>query len=110
MDRKLIKRRRKAILAAAECESCGATLGRCEAQRGKDPTAPPWFGCCAQGSDLITPCRHVPSTAKLVALLKEIERGQVRDEATELLDSIEEYPMTLRRRVLAMVPPVEEVW
>jgi len=102
VDPKLIKRRRKAIEQAAPCVGCGSTLASCKAQRGKDPTAPPWFGCCAWGTDF-TPCDHRPDPAALTALLKEIESGTVRDEAEMLLDSIKEYPTTRRRSLRARV-------
>lgn len=73
----LIAARRQAIRDAAPCEGCGATLAACKAERGKDPTAPPWFGCCAQGIDM-RPCRHVVDAAALQELLDEIEAGHVR--------------------------------
>lgn len=103
MNRKVIRARRKAIQADARCEGCGSTLSSCKAQRGKDPTAPPWFGCCAQGLDF-RPCSHHVDAGALLSLLKEIERGKVRDPDQMLLDAIEEYPSTLRRRVLASLP------
>lgn len=79
----VIAARRQAIRDAAPCEGCGATLADCVVERGKDPTAPDWFGCCAQGVDM-RPCRHVQSRAALAELLDEIESGHVRtvDEAT----------------------------
>lgn len=80
----IIAARRKAIQDGARCEGCGATLAQCKAQRGKDPSAPEWFGCCARGLALSEPCRHVPDAGALLALLTEIESGTVRtvEEAT----------------------------
>lgn len=100
MDLKLIKRRRKAIQQEAPCVGCGATLASCKANRGKDPTAPPWFGCCARGTQM-GPCDHRVSASALTALLKEVESGTVRDEADVLLDSLQEYPIRRFR-----LPPV----
>jgi len=109
MDRKVIKARRKAIDADARCDGCGATLAFCKSQRGRDTTAPPWFGCCAQGIDM-RPCNHVPDYRAYRALVKEIERGEVRDPDEMLLAEIEEFPLfspgrrgrSMRARVLAM--------
>ena len=106
-ERDLIKARRKAIKAAAPCEGCGMSLSACKAERGKDPTAPSWFGCCARGL-VMRPCRHVPDQRALQDLLKEVEAGRVRSpedlEMDKLLDSIGEFP---RRRLFAgicMIP------
>jgi hypothetical protein len=74
----VIAARRQAIQDAAPCEGCGTTLAACKANRGKDPTAPPWFGCCARGLGLNVPCNHVPNASALLALLAEIESGVVR--------------------------------
>jgi hypothetical protein len=101
MDLKLIKRRRKAIQQDAPCVGCGSTLASCKANRGKDPTAPPWFGCCARGLSM-TPCDHRPDPGALTALLEEVESGNVRDEADVLLDSLQEYP---RPRIGSRVGP-----
>lgn len=83
MNTDIIAARRQAIRDAAPCECCGATLAACKAARGKDPTAPPWFGCCAQGIEM-RPCHHVPDAGALSKLLDEIESGAVRtvEEAT----------------------------
>jgi hypothetical protein len=80
----LIVARRKAIEDAAPCEHCGATLAACVAQQGKDPTAPPWFGCCSRPLMADDRCRHVPSVVALRELLAEIESGYIRtvEEAT----------------------------
>lgn len=107
MDLKLITARRKEIQKAAPCTGCGATLAFCKSHRGKDPTAPPWFGCCAQGV-FLTPCQHVPSVAALIDPLKEIESGELRSEEQMLLDSLEEFPSgrirgSLRTRALSAV-------
>jgi hypothetical protein len=69
--------RRQAIQDAAPCEGCGETLANCKAQQGQDPTAPPWFGCCARGTAM-APCHHVPDPGALLALLAEVESGTVR--------------------------------
>lgn len=74
----VIKARRKDIREQAPCESCGSTLAACKAGRGKDPTAPPWFGCCARGVMADIPCRHRTDPDALAALLDEIESGAVR--------------------------------
>lgn len=75
----VVKARRKDIGEQAECEGCGTTLEECKrlAASNTDPTAPPWFGCCAMGSAL-GPCSHRPNVRLLNALLKEIEAGAVR--------------------------------
>jgi hypothetical protein len=96
MDLHVITERRKAIQDAAPCVGCRSTLASCKANRGKDPTAPPWFGCCARGTGFV-PCDHRPDPAALTALLKEIESGTVRSEEEMLLDSISEGPRIGRR-------------
>jgi hypothetical protein len=80
----IIAARRQAIQDSAPCDGCGSTLAACKANQGKDPTAPPWFGCCARGVGLDIPCNHVPDAGALLALLVEIESGTVRtvEEAT----------------------------
>jgi hypothetical protein len=75
--REMIAARRQAIQDAARCGHCGETLANCKAQQGQDPTAPPWFGCCARGTAM-APCHHVPDPGALLALLAEIEAGEVR--------------------------------
>lgn len=77
MNTDIIAARRQHIQDNAPCLGCGATLASCEAQRGKDPTAPKWFGCCARGTAL-GPCQHQTDPAALLALLTEIESGTVR--------------------------------
>lgn len=72
-----IAARRQKIRDDAPCEGCGATLAACLAERGKDPTAPPWFGCCARGTAM-APCSHRQDRAAMVVLLDEIAAGQVR--------------------------------
>jgi len=101
MDLKLISQRREAIESDAPCAGCGATLAVCKANRGKDPTAPSWFGCCARGALLDVPCQHTPDPAALRSLLIEIETGEVRSIDDELLDSISEF-----RRPRRWLPPV----
>jgi hypothetical protein len=93
VDMAAIKARRERIENDARCVGCGSTLALCKSQRGKDPTAPEWFGCCARGLLLDIPCDHRANPAELISLLKEIESGEVKSEADELLDSISENPM-----------------
>ena len=112
MDPKIIKARRKAIVLASPCDGCGASLESCKAARGKDPTAPSWFGCCARGAMLDIPCRHVADQFALLRLIKEIESGEVAPLPTpedELLASIQEFSInrSLRSRVMAMAA---ETW
>lgn len=92
----VIQERRKDIQESAPCVGCGATLAFCKSQRGVDPTAPPWFGCCARGTGF-DPCQHVPDPQELIGLLKEIESGRVRGVEEVLLDSLTEF--SVRRGV-----------
>jgi hypothetical protein len=101
VDPHLITERRQAIEQDAPCVGCGSTRASCQANRGKDPTAPPWFGCCAMGTAL-GPCQHRTDPAALIALLKEIETGEVRSLEDMLLDSIQEVP---RRRIGRRIGP-----
>ncbi|MEU3452110.1 hypothetical protein ABZ671_00505 [Micromonospora sp. NPDC006766] len=80
----VIAARRKHIQDTARCVGCGGTLTDCKANRGKDPNAPAWFGCCARGTAL-GPCRHEVDAGALLALLGEIEAGEVRsvEQVTE---------------------------
>jgi hypothetical protein len=71
----IIAARRQQIQDNAKCDGCGATLAECKAERGKDPTAPEWFGCCSTN---FGPCRHRVDAADLLALLREVESGTVR--------------------------------
>lgn len=93
--RRLIRQRRKEIQSDAKCVGCGATLADCKANRGKDPTAPPWFGCCAQGLDM-RPCDHRVDAGELTKLIKEIESGEIRSLEQVLLDSVSEFQVTDR--------------
>lgn len=114
MDPEIIKARRERIESASWCDGCGSTLEWCKAHRGRDKTAPSWFGCCGRGLGEMLPCRHVPDARELIDLIKEIERGEVTSPedlmADELLASISEYPLfelsgrgrSLRSRVMAM--------
>jgi hypothetical protein len=77
LDAELIAARRRKIREDAPCEYCGTTLAVCKAERGKDPTAPPWFGCCAHGLGA-EPCAHQPDPEAMRDLLDEIEGGHVR--------------------------------
>lgn len=74
----VIAERRRKIRDDARCEGCGSTVAACEAQRGKDPTAPEWFGCCARGVMADIPCNHQQDPQALSALLDEIASGVVR--------------------------------
>lgn len=76
-DPDTIRARRKLIRDDAACTGCGARMADCEAERGKDPTAPLWFGCCAQGAGM-GPCSHRMDPGALNDLLREIEKGEVR--------------------------------
>ena len=76
-----VQARRQHIRDTARCEGCGAPLKVCEAQRGKDPTAPPWFGCCARGILGDMPCRHRESVDDLRQLADEILAGHIRTVA-----------------------------
>ncbi|HLL68969.1 MAG TPA: hypothetical protein VK453_25140 [Micromonosporaceae bacterium] len=80
IDKDVIAARRQAIRDAAPCEGCGTSLASCKAARGQDPTAPEWFGCCAQGVDM-RPCRHVVDRRAMAELLDEIESGAIRTVA-----------------------------
>lgn len=73
-----IAARRQHIQDNAPCVDCGSPLTDCKASRGKDPTAPEWFGCCASGITLNVPCRHRVDANALLALIGEIESGTVR--------------------------------
>lgn len=88
----VIAARRKFIQDEAECIHCGATLANCKAERGKDPTAPPWFGCCAHGLSM-EPCSHRSSTGALNDLLDEVATGRVRTVEEMLADR---RPVTMR--------------
>jgi hypothetical protein len=90
--RQLIAERRKDIEDSAPCEGCGATRAFCKSQRGRDPKAPEWFGCCARGTAMV-PCAHRTDAVALRGLLQEIESGEVRSVEEVMLDSIEEFPM-----------------
>jgi len=107
MDPEVIKARRSAIVLASPCDGCGASLESCLASRGRDKTAPSWFGCCARGAMLDIRCKHVADQFALLRLIKEIESGEVAPLPTpedELLASIQEFPInrSLRSRVRAM--------
>lgn len=83
LDPEVIRGRRQLIRDDAPCIGCGGRWADCLAARGKDPAAPPWFGCCARGTGMVR-CVHRPSADDLTALLKEIESGTVRP-AEEIL-------------------------
>lgn len=108
LDPAVIKRRRIVIQQDAPCQGCGSKMSSCLAQRGKDPTAPPWFGCCARGLEM-QPCFHPMNPAALYALIKEIESGKVRDVDEMLLDSLTERTQTLKRiRAIARSMPPKD--
>lgn len=81
-DRVVIEERARQIADDAPCVGCGTTLAACKAARGKDPTAPEWFGCCARGTAM-APCSHRADPAAVIALLSEVTSGHVRT-ATEV--------------------------
>lgn len=101
----IVKARRKDIAEQAECEGCGATLAACKANRGKDPTAPPWFGCCAIGTAM-APCSHRPNVRLMDALLTEIESGAVRPVA-EIVAEREAKEQQRQALRAAATPPGE---
>jgi hypothetical protein len=101
----LVQERRKDIQDSAPCVGCGSTLATCKRLRGTDPTAPPWFGCCARGMGL-APCQHVPDPQALIGLLKEIESGRVRTVDEVLLDSLTEF--SVRRGVSRFLADFDE--
>ncbi|MFG1659031.1 hypothetical protein ACGFIY_21115 [Micromonospora chersina] len=86
MSTDVIAARRQHIQDNAPCVGCGAPLAACKAARGKDPTAPEWFGCCARGTAM-APCQHTVDAAALMALVKEIESGSVRTVEEVVADS-----------------------
>lgn len=98
----IITERRRAIEDDAPCVGCGATLVTCRSYRGKDPTAPPWFGCCARTTAFL-PCEHRPDTSALRELLREIESGHVRSLDQVLLDSVSPMTRFERRAAFARV-------
>lgn len=104
----VVAERRAHIRAMARCESCGATRAACDHYRetNDDPTAPGWFGCCARGLLLDTPCRHVEQVGMIRELFDEIEAGAVRTVA-------EAYPPPVQgphRASMAWLLDQEEFW
>lgn len=97
----LIRERRRHIRDMARCDNCGSTFISCLAARGKDPEAPPWFGCCASGP-YMDPCHHTPDRQAFNTLLDEVETGEIRSLDQVLLDSIQEYPRS-RRALLCWI-------
>ena len=73
-----VAERQQKIRDDARCEGCGTTLKACMSQREKDPTAPPWFGCCARGVLLDVPCLHRQDPVAVNQLMDEILAGHVR--------------------------------
>lgn len=109
MDLNVIKARRERIESDSPCDGCGASLELCLASRGRDKTAPSWFGCCARGTGMLA-CRHVPDHRELQRLLREIEDGEVAPVPTpedELLVSITESSSDLAhmRRLSRRIGP-----
>jgi hypothetical protein len=80
IDPDVIKDRKKLIRLDAPCVGCGSSLADCLAQRGKNPTAPPWLGCCARGLGMAS-CEHRQDVDALSRLVDEIWSGQVRTVA-----------------------------
>lgn len=104
----VVKERRRLIRETASCEGCGSSLAACKAERGKDPTAPPWFGCCARGM-AFAPCVHLPDPAQLSALLKEIEEGSVRTVAEVLAEeNAARAARIARRRPIGSTPILDQ--
>lgn len=101
IDRAVIAARRQKIRDDAPCIGCRSTLAQCEAHRGKDPTAPAWFGCCARGTAM-APCSHQQDPAALRALLDEIAAGHVR--------TVEELPQPKKRPIVGSVYDQGEWW
>lgn len=84
----------------ARCTSCGATQALCDQLResSDDPTAPPWFGCCAAGPAM-GPCHHEINTRRHRHLQDEVASGTVR--------TVEEaYPPSARRAVGPAKAPI----
>lgn len=99
----IIAERRRKIRDDAPCEGCGTTLAACKAERGEDPTAPPWFGCCARGTAM-APCSHRQDRRALVVLLDEIEAGQVRTVEQMLAEQAERDERIAARKRRATTP------
>jgi len=101
----ILRARREDIAGQAECEGCGTTLEECNrlAAENTDPTAPPWFGCCAMGTAM-GPCSHRPRADLLSDLLKEIESGTIRT-AGEVRAEREAKAAKTRDRREAATPP-----
>lgn len=77
IDPDVIRGRRELLRQDAPCVGCGATLAFCEAQQGKDPKAPEWFGCCVIGTGM-SPCEHRIDPSAQDRLMAEIEKDGVR--------------------------------
>jgi hypothetical protein len=105
----VIRARREDIAGQAECAGCGTTLEECKrlAAANTDPTAPPWFGCCAMGTAM-GPCDHRPNSRLLNALLKEIETGTV--ESVEAVIARREAKAAERAARRADATPPGHAW
>jgi hypothetical protein len=99
IDPEVVIGRRRLIRELAPCEGCGASLADCKAQRGKDPTAPDWFGCCARGTGM-APCAHPVDPRMQAMLLDEIEAGHVRpaEEIRAAIEARRGKPMSIPAR------------
>ena len=103
VDPEVIRARQKLIRDDAPCVGCGARQADCEAARGQDPTAPPWFGCCARGT-MLGPCSHQSDPGALTALVKEIEAGEVRPAEEILAERAERAARRAARRASRTTP------
>lgn len=101
----VIKARRELIRMDAPCVGCGGTLADCLASRGKDPTAPDWFGCCARGTAM-APCSHRADPRAVERLLDAIQAGYVQPVEEILAERTEEA----ERRKQARGPLTGPMW
>lgn len=69
-----VKERLQRLADQARCVGCYGTKKACDARRGEDPDAPPWFGCCAIGG--VGPCQHIIQPSAVLALIEEITNGK----------------------------------
>jgi hypothetical protein len=107
VDFEVVRARHELIKREAPCVGCGATLEDCKAHRGEGPTAPPWFGCCAQGTAM-APCSHRTDQDALDALLAEVVSGQVRTVDAVLAERTERASRAERLRGPLTGPIVDQ--